>query len=138
MDHSNPTTLRRLATEYIAVAVPFLLLDAAWLATMSARLYRPSIGHLMQPGFDLGAALAFYALYFAGMVAYVVRPADSGRAALLRGAGFGLVCYGTYDLTNQATLAGWPWRLTLADLVWGAVATGLSACISYRVANARR
>ena len=138
VNHHAQPTLRRLAAAYLAAAVPFLLLDSAWLATMSERLYRPAIGHLMRPGFDLGAALAFYALYFAGVVAFAVRHADSGRAAMLRGAGFGLVCYATYDLTNQATLAGWPWRVTVADLVWGAFATGISAWVSHRIVFARR
>ena len=33
----------------------------------------------------------------------------------------GLVAYATYDLTNQATLRDWPWRVTMAALMsWAA------------------
>lgn len=120
----------------LAVAIPFLLLDATWLTLMGDRLYRPTIGHLMRPGFDAVAALAFYALYLPGIVGFAVRPANCSHSALLRGACFGLVCYATYDLTNQATLAGWPWRLTLLDLAWGMFATGASAWLAYRFSTA--
>lgn len=138
-----PSTLRSSNVRYfiiafLAVALSFLLLDAVWLTTMSARLYRPAIGHLMREDFDVPAAAAFYALYFAGMVAFVVYPSASGSGALARGAGFGLVCYATYDLTNQATMVGWPWHVTLIDLAWGALVTGLSAAVAHRVAGAWR
>ena len=32
------------------------------------------------------------------------------------GGAIGLVAYGTYDLTNQATLRGWPAWLTALDM----------------------
>lgn len=123
--------LRTLIVPFAAAAVVFLLLDAAWLSTMASRLYRPAIGHLMRPDFDLAAAAAFYAIYLSGLLVFVVRAAVSGVQALRRGALFGLVCYATYDLTNQATLIGWPWHVTLADLAWGAFVTGSSAWAAY-------
>ncbi|MCK6581462.1 MAG: DUF2177 family protein [Anaerolineales bacterium] len=47
--------------------------------------------------------------------------------AVRRGALFGLVTYGTYDLTNLATLEGWPVLVTVIDLIWG---TFLSAAVT--------
>lgn len=114
--------------------VTFLLLDGAWLSTMAAQLYRPAIGHLMREDFDVGAALAFYAVYLSGIVGFAVRDAADARSALLRGAALGFVCYATYDLTNQATLAGWPWHVTVVDLAWGSFVTAVSAWTAYRVA----
>lgn len=129
---------RHFVVAFVVAAVAFLSLDALWLTTMASRLYRPSIGHIMRPDFDALAAAAFYVLYLTGVVFFVVRPAEHARAAIARGAFFGLVCYGTYDLTNQATVAGWPWHLTMADLAWGAFATSVSAWIAYRLARAQR
>ena len=51
----------------------------------------------------------------------------AGRCAL-----FGLIAYATYDLTNQATLQGWPWIVTLADLAWGTVASGVAGAVACR------
>lgn len=122
--------LRTCLVAYAGAAAVFLALDAAWLTAMGDRLYRPALGHLMAPGVDWVAAAAFYLLYLAGVVLFAVLPALAAggpRTALWRGAALGLLCYATYDLTNQATLRGWPWHVTLADLAWGAVATGLSS-----------
>lgn len=125
---------RRLASAYAIAAGVFLLLDAIWLSAMASRLYRPAIGHLMRPDFDLTAAALFYALYLLGIVVFVVRSAGSTGQAFAQGALFGLICYATYDLTNQATLVGWPWYVTLIDLVWGAFVTGTTAAAARRFA----
>jgi uncharacterized membrane protein len=116
---------------YLSTAVVFLALDAVWLSQMADRLYRPAIGHLMADGFSLPPAVLFYVLYIAGVVFFAVAPALESRrpvlSALGHGALLGLLCYATYDLTNQATLKGWPWHITLLDLVWGATLTGTAA-----------
>lgn len=130
--------LRRDLAACAVFTVVFLLLDACWLSLMNARLYRPAIGHLMRPDFLVPAAAAFYALYVVAVGVFVLRPAARAREALVRGAFFGFVCYATYDLTNQATLVGWPWQLTVVDLIWGAFATGLSAGVAWRVVRGRR
>jgi uncharacterized membrane protein len=121
---------------YVASAVVFLALDAVWLASMADRLYRPALGRLMLDRFALAPAAIFYALYMIGVVAFAIAPAlEGGRwtTALGLGALLGLVSYGTYDLTNQATLRDWPWRVTLADLCWGTFATGIAAAIGCAV-----
>jgi uncharacterized membrane protein len=48
----------------------------------------------------------------------------------LLGALLGLFGYGTYDLTNQATLKEWPTVVTVVDLVWGALLTGVVSIIA--------
>ena len=130
--------VRHFAVAYTAAALAFLLLDAVWLTTMASRLYRPAIGHIMREDFDVLAAAAFYTLYLAGVVVFVVWPSANGRSALARGAFFGLVCYATYDLTNQATVVGWPWHVTLVDLVWGSVVTASSAWVAHRATRSLR
>ncbi len=114
---------------FAASAALFLGLDSVWLEATADRLYRPALAHLMRDGFDAVAAAAFYAIYLAGMWFFAVLPARGWRAGLARGAAFGLVAYATYDLTNQATLRGWPWHVTLADLLWGALVTGVSCAL---------
>ena len=53
--------------------------------------------------------------------------------ALWRGALLGLLAYGTYDLTNLATLEGWAWQITVIDLIWGTAVTSLTATVGYFV-----
>ena len=131
-------SLRQLVVAFLVAALVFLALDVTWLTTMASRLYRPAIGHVMREDFDALAAVAFYAIYLVGLVVFVVRPATGGRSALARGALFGLVCYATYDLTNQASIVRWPWHVTIIDLAWGAFVTAASAWVAYRAGRAWR
>lgn len=132
-------SIRQFAVAYAATAVIFLTLDAIWLGTMAERLYRPAIGHLMRERFAIGPAVLFYLIYVAGIVVFAIAPALAERrwqAALAMGALLGLLAYATYDLTNQATLKNWPWRVTLADLCWGGFVTAVSAAAACRIALA--
>jgi len=86
--------------------------------------------------FDLAPAAAFYLVYLVGVVVFAVLPGLESRrwmTSLGLGALLGFVAYATYDLTNQATLRDWPWRVTIADLCWGTVVTGVAAAVGCRV-----
>jgi len=78
--------------------------------------------------------ILFYAIFILGLIILVVSPALSGNYSYLKlflyGALFGLVAYGTYDLTNQATLKNWPAIVTVVDLIWGSLLTGTVAVIT--------
>ena len=122
--------MRAAAIAYLATGIVFLVLDGIWLSSTAGTLYRPALGSLMLDRPVIWAAVLFYLLYLVGVVGLVVMPslADGGwSGGLLRGALFGLVAYATYDLTNLATLRGWPLHITVLDLLWGTFATAASA-----------
>ncbi len=118
---------------FLAATLPMLAIDAVWLIVMSKRFYAPRIGHLMAPSPDFIPVIAFYLLYGIGLTVLVVLPALRGgwnaSHAFLMGALLGLVAYGTYDLTNQATLLNWPVSVTIVDLLWGGLLTGSVAVL---------
>lgn len=122
------------ALAYVAAALTFVAGDAVWLTLAGPRLYRPAIGPLLADRVNVGAAIAFYLIYLFGVVALAVSPAlraGHWRTAALSGLCLGVVAYGTYDLTNQATLRLWSTRLTLADMTWGGLLTALAAAMGY-------
>lgn len=130
--------MKRFTLAYVGSAVSMLALDIVWLSTMAERLYRPQLGELLADDFRLGPAMAFYALYLFGVVYFVVlRALNEGgwKKAALDGALLGLVAYGVYDLTNQATLRHWPVLVTSLDLVWGSFLTAVSAVAGYQAAR---
>jgi len=114
---------------YAATALAMLVLDALWLGLIAAPLYQQGIGHLMAPQPRLGVAALFYLLYPLGIVIFAVaaRPAGAWRPTLLAGALFGFFAYATYDLTNLATLKGWPLWLSVIDIAWGCLVSAASA-----------
>ena len=121
----------RWVLTWLGVGGAFGILDALWLTQMFERLYKPALGPLMGPGLRLDAAVAFYLMYVTGLVLLAVRPtvlAGGGvRAAALRGASLGAFAYATYDLTNLATLAGWPVHVSVIDIAWGTFASATSS-----------
>lgn len=122
-------TLQAIAA-YMATAIVFGALDALWLTKVGPKLYRPEIGALLMDGWRPAPALTFYALYMLGIQIFAVQPALAAgkwQVAATYGALFGFFCYMTYDLTNQATMKIWSTKVTLADIAWGTLATGVAA-----------
>jgi uncharacterized membrane protein len=123
---------------YLAALVVFGVIDAGWLTTMGNLIYRPLLGELLAPTVRIAPAIAFYLLYPVGITVFAVLPAirsGSLSTALILGLLFGAIAYGTYDLTNQATLRVWPLQITLIDIAYGAVASGLAAMAAFAVAR---
>lgn len=115
---------------YIAALALFLAADMAWLGAMTGHFYRPILGDLLLAKPNLAAAGAFYFAYPMGLVVFAVLPALRGGGpmqAAMMGALFGLFTYGTYDLTNQATLRNWSTTLTVVDMAWGTILGAFAA-----------
>lgn len=130
--------MRNWTFAYLGTAAAMLVLDGAWLSFAAKRLYRPLLGDMLADGFRLAPAALFYFLYVSGIVVLAVAPglaAGKWTVALTRGLVLGLIAYGTYDLTNQATLRQWSGTVTIADMVWGTILTGAAATAGYYAAR---
>lgn len=115
-------SIGKLAALYGITTVIFFAVDFVWLSTATSRLYKPLLGDLLSDQPKLGVAAGFYLLYVVGILALAVIPGlqeGSVMAALWRGALLGFLAYATYDLTNLATIQGWPWQIAVIDMVWG-------------------
>ncbi len=119
---------------YLVSLITMTILDAAWLALIAPSFYKQHIGYIMSGSPNLLAAALFYGIYIVGLTVFVVYPAwkqhYSALKILFLGGLLGLVAYATYDLTNLATLKDWPVIVTVVDLVWGTLLTGLVALVS--------
>ena len=126
----------KYAASYLGTLATFAIADSIWLGAMLGRLYRPAMGDMLRQGVNLPPAILFYLFYPVGLVFFAVNPAlksESWTTAALYGALFGLFSYGTYDLTNYATLRHWTMQLTVADMAWGTVLGALAASAGYLV-----
>lgn len=128
-----------LLRTYLISGLVMLPIDAAWLMLTTEPLYRASIGHLMrEDGFLLLPAIVFYLLYLLGILLLAQWPARHWQDALWRGAVLGSCAYGTYDLTNQATLRDWPTMVTVVDLAWGTMLTATVAASGHALGRMRQ
>ena len=122
---------------FFGALVPMLILDGIWLSLTIRKFYGKYVGDLMASTPSLVPAALFYPLYIIGLLVFVILPSLKGEIGLgkvfLYGGLFGLVAYGTYDLTNQATLRNWSAIVTVVDMAWGACITGLASLIAVHV-----
>ena len=119
---------------FIVSCLTMLVIDGVWLFVMFRLYYKNKIGHIMADKMDFLAGGIFYLLYNFGLTYLIIMPLsladNSVQKIFVEAALFGAVAYATYDLTNKATIKGWPWSVTLVDILWGAVMTGTVALIT--------
>lgn len=124
----------KLGVPYLGTLIAFLGIDFVWLGLVMPEFYRTNIGHLMAEQVNFFAAGIFYLLFIAGLFIFAVLPSIRAgriqRAATL-GALLGLIAYGTYDLSNMATLTDWPLVVTVADMIWGTFLGAVTSVIGY-------
>lgn len=119
---------------YLATAAVFFVVDLVWLGVIAKGFYARQFGGLLRDNPNMAVSGLFYLGYVAGIVYFAVRPAladgQVGTAAF-NGALLGLIAYGTYDITNLATLRGWPWAMSLVDMAWGTALTAAAAAAGF-------
>ena len=101
---------------------------------MARSFYQAQMGHLMRANVNWVAAIIFYLIFVSGIVVLVVWPAIEQKSlaqAIVLGAVLGLVTYAAYDLTNLATLEGFPMTVAVVDLAWGAVLCSTVSAVTY-------
>ena len=114
----------------IIAALIFLIIDIIWLSFAVKSFYRPNIGHLLLDKPIMWAASMFYIVYVIGLGIVIIEPSinfNDTLKFLFKAFMFGLVAYGTYNLTNMATVKGWSTSVVFVDMVWGGSLTAFSS-----------
>ena len=125
---------------YAVTAAVFLGLDMLGIRYIVRPVFDTHVGHLLAQPLRLGPAAIFYLLYVVGLLIFVSWPAlkaGSPLQALVFGALLGAMCYGTYEMTNYATLADWSWQQVIVDGLWGTFLTGFAAWAGVAVVSGR-
>ena len=119
-------------------AVIMIAIDMVWLMGIGRGFYVQEIGDILLDKPNLLPALAFYILYSIGVTVIVIAPAIEAQSivrALAYGVLFGLVAYGTYDLTNLAVMKGFTTKIALIDMVWGGLITGFVSAVTVKLSG---
>jgi uncharacterized membrane protein len=121
---------------YLLSVPVFFLIDIVWLGWLGREFYKRQIGFILSDKVNWAAAITFYLIYIAGILIFAVLPAldkNQPARAILYGALFGFFTYATYDLTNMATIRGWPLAMVVVDILWGTLLCTLVAAGSFYV-----
>jgi len=116
-------------TFFIAL-IFFCIIDVFWIYFVATPMYKQEIASLIQ--LKLTPAILFYIIFLMGLIFFVVNP-NSGNALInvfMIGAFYGLVTYGTYDLTVYATMNIFSLKLVVTDILWGMFLSGSVATLT--------
>ena len=120
------------AWAYGAALLVIGALDALWLGLLAKDFYRHEMAAVAAAEVRWLPAALFYFCYPAGLIGLALIPAaETLSGAVLRAGLVGLVAYGTYDLSNMATLKQWNWSLALTDTVWGTFLSAAAGGAAY-------
>lgn len=131
--------MSRYVVAYIAALLVFLAGDFLWIGILMADFYKLHLGALMLAQPRLDAAALFYLMYIGGLLFFGVRPgleAGSWKVAAFNSGLIGLIAYATYDLSNLATLKGWPVEVVVVDVIWGIFISAVGGLTGYAAARA--
>ena len=122
----------------LLAAIIFLIIDVIWLSFAVKSFYRPNIGHLLLDKPVMWAAAVFYIVYVFGLGVVIIEPSigsDETMKFLFKAFMFGLVAYGTYNLTNMATVKGWSANVVFVDMLWGGSLTAFSSYLGIYISK---
>ena len=123
-----------IKTFFIALLF-FFIIDVFWIYFVATPMYKQEAGSLME--LKVPPALIFYIVFLLGLIFFVINPNQSNTLfnVFLIGAFFGLVTYGTYDLTVYASMNIFSLKLVIADILWGMFLSGAVAALTVFTIN---
>ncbi|MBC47908.1 MAG: hypothetical protein CMO27_03315 [Thiotrichales bacterium] len=123
-----------IKTFFIALLF-FFIIDVFWIYFVATPMYKQEIASLME--LKVPPALLFYVIFLLGLIFFVVNPNQNNTLVnvFLIGAFFGLVTYGTYDLTVYASMNIFSLKLVVADILWGMFLSGAVATLTVFTIN---
>mgnify|MGYP003690324007 FL=1 len=118
-----------IKTFFIALAF-FCIIDVFWIYFFATPMYKQEVAALME--LKVAPAIMFYIIFLLGLIFFVINPNLSNTLlnVFMIGAFYGLVTYGTYDLTVYATMNIFSLKLVVADILWGMILSGSVATLT--------
>lgn len=123
-----------IKTFFIALLF-FFIIDVFWIYFVATPMYKQEVGAIME--LKVPPALIFYVIFLLGLIFFVINPNQNNTLinVFLIGAFFGLVTYGTYDLTVYASMNIFSLKLVIADILWGMFLSGSVAALTVFTIN---
>jgi uncharacterized membrane protein len=113
----------------------FFIIDVFWIYFVATPMYKQEVAALME--LKIPPALIFYVIFLLGLIFFVINPNQNNTLfnVFIIGTFFGLVTYGTYDLTVYASMNIFSLKLVIADILWGMFLSGSVATLTVLTIN---
>jgi uncharacterized membrane protein len=119
--------------EVVVAFFTFLIIDFFWIMFISKKFYLKEFRNIanIKKGSIKAKLIPVLILYIIMAFGLVFFALTSGSLIenILQGAFLGFVIYSVYDLTNYSILKSYSLKLTLIDMVWGTVLSGICSAI---------
>jgi len=128
--------MKAIIISCISASLIFLIIDAIWLSITIKLFYKPNLGALLNDKPIIWPAILFYLIYPVGLTLIIIKPTLYNYdflQAFWTGIIFGIVAYGTYNLTNMSTIKNWSTSVVFVDMFWGGLLSGITATTSLYV-----
>ncbi len=122
--------------EFLLAIIIFIIANLFWTSFLSKKIYKKEQIKLLKSKPDFIPLTILHIIYIIGLVFFVLNPSITTNSldfALIGGFLFGFITYSTYDLTNLATLKDWRCYMTIIDIFWGSILTGIVSLIVFTV-----
>ena len=115
---------------FVIALIFFCIIDVFWIYFVATPMYIKEVASLMQ--LKIPPAILFYIIFLLGLIFFVINPNHDNTLVnvFMIGAFYGLVTYGTYDLTVYATMNIFSLKLVVADILWGMILSGSVATLT--------
>ena len=113
------------------IFIPIYLILEALYMTWNHSYFKEFFNHVQRSPIVVRkeAVVACYLVLLGILYVFIIKP----RRTPLYAALLGFCVYAVYDLTNYATLTRWTPMMVLMDVMWGTVAFGLTAWLTYKL-----
>ena len=130
--------MKLLFSSIFLCSIIFFIIDIIWLTYSVKFFYKPQIGSLLNEEPVIWAAILFYIIYVIGLSVIIIHPNIIDTHILeifIKGTIFGIVAYGTYNLTNMATIKNWSSTVVFVDMIWGGLLSGFSVSLGVHLSR---
>lgn len=110
----------------------YIALDFVWLGVIAGGFYQSQLNALLTDTVSIPLALVIYAVLIFGHFYFVLPKISKEGDAFTMGAVYGGVVYAVSNLSNLASIAGWPQAVSLLDIAWGMIVNGIVAWVLAR------
>jgi len=125
---------------FLIVFVLFLIFDGLVIGLFTSSFYSRELSNIarmnngvLEPKW-LGVGIVYLILAFGVSYYVILKDEKTSEAAIfLKGAIFGLVVYGIYDIANYSLLKDWTINLIIMDVSWGTALCGAVALGAFMI-----